>query len=106
MEHQRDHGKALDGLRADGFQAGRSVQLGFNGQRDQLLDFLRREPRRLGLNDHLRRRKLREDVQPRPRRDVEAVGDDNRPERDDHPAMTQGKLDNAVQHEPSFNRPP
>ena len=70
VEDERDDRQPLNGLGADGLQARRSVQLGFDGQGYQLFDFLGRKPRRFGLDDHLRRRELREHIQPRGRGNV------------------------------------
>ena len=80
------------------FEAGRAVQFGFDRQGDQLLDFLGRQTRRFGLEDHLRRGKFGEDVEPRPRSDVEAIGNDYHSQREDHRPVAQGKLDDAVEH--------
>jgi len=95
-KNQRDDGQTLNGFRADGFQAGNTVQAGFQRRGHQLFRFLGRKPRRLGLNDDFRRGEFGKDIQFRPGQYVNAVRDDNGAQRDDRATMAEGKLDDAL----------
>ena len=65
LEDDRDDRQPLNGLRAQRVQARDTVDGVLDGQGHELFDFGRRQAGRLGLDDDLRRRELREDVEPR-----------------------------------------
>jgi hypothetical protein len=63
LEHHHDIRKPRNRLRANHVDALYAVeQVGFQRNGDHLLDFVRGEPQGFGLNFHVRRRELGEDV--------------------------------------------
>ena len=84
-EDRHDEREALNRLRADGVEVADAVHAVLHRARHERLDFLRRKPRRLGLEDHLRRGELGEDVDLRMARHVEAVEHHGAREGDDRP---------------------
>ncbi len=63
FERHDDDGQPIDGFGAQGFDARGAVHRRLDGPGDDLLDLLGRKARRLGLDRHLRRNELREDVE-------------------------------------------
>ena len=98
-EGRRDDGKSLNGLRANRGNPLDTVDRILEGPRDEDLDLLRREPRRLRLHAHLRRGELGKDVVLRPLQDETTVHEHSRRECEHDPAIPDREVDNGVQHE-------
>jgi hypothetical protein len=67
--------------------------------RDERLDLLRREPRRLGLHRHLRLHEIGKDIELRIFRDVQSVKNQAHRQRDNHAARAKGKFNQSSQHD-------
>ena len=98
LEHGGDDRQALDGLGAQRFHVAQAVDRGFDRQRDEQFDLLRRQARALGLDHHLRLDEIREDIQLGVAGDVDAVAEQHARQRHHHAAVLEGEMDEGLEH--------
>src|SRR5580704_251415 len=100
-----DDGKTGYGLRAHGGKSGGAVDGVLNLPRDQLLDLLGRESRRLGLYVHLRRNEFGKDIERRAHRAPAAENEREDTQRGDGTEMTYAETNERTQHGYSESAP-